>query len=43
MPFLFARLMDKSNMDVEDLRELFEQLFGFKVSYKSQRERNLYK
>ncbi len=35
MLFLFARLMDKSNRDVEDLLELFEPLFGFKVSYKS--------
>lgn len=35
MLFLFARLMDKSNRDVEDLLELFEPLFGFTVSYKS--------
>jgi transposase len=35
MLFLFARLMNKSNRDVEDLLELFEPLFGFKVSYKS--------
>jgi CRISPR/Cas system CSM-associated protein Csm2 small subunit len=35
MLFLFARLMNKSNRDVEELLELFEPLFGFKVSYKS--------
>lgn len=35
MLFLFARLMDKSNRDTEELLELFEPLFGFKVSYKS--------
>jgi transposase len=35
MLFLVARLMNKSNRDVEDLLELFEPLFGFKVSYKS--------
>ncbi len=35
MLFLFARLMDKSNRDVEELLELFEPLFGFKVSYKT--------
>lgn len=35
MLFLFARLMNKSNRDVEDLLELFEPLFGFEVSYKS--------
>jgi len=34
MLFLFARLMNKSNRDVEELLELFEPLFGFKVSYK---------
>ncbi|AGK61920.1 hypothetical protein Asulf_01954 [Archaeoglobus sulfaticallidus PM70-1] len=33
--FLFARLMDKSNRDVEELLELFEPLFGIKVSYKT--------
>ncbi|MDI6856651.1 MAG: ISNCY family transposase [Candidatus Thermoplasmatota archaeon] len=35
MLFLFARLMNKSNRDVEELLELFEPLFGFKLSYKS--------
>lgn len=35
MLFLFARLMNKSNRDVEELLELFEPLFGFRVSYKS--------
>jgi transposase len=35
MLFLFARLMNKSNRDVEELLELFEPLFGFAVSYKS--------
>jgi transposase len=35
MLFLFARLMNKSNRDVEELLELFEPLFGFEVSYKS--------
>jgi len=35
MLFLFARLMNKSNRDVEDLLELFEPLFGIKVSYKT--------
>ncbi len=35
MLFLFARLMDKSNRDVEELLELFEPLFGIKVSYKT--------
>lgn len=35
MLFLFARLMNKSNRDVEELLELFEPLFGFKTSYKS--------
>lgn len=34
MLFLFARLMNKSNRDVEEILELFEPLFGFKVSYK---------
>lgn len=34
MLFLFARLMSKSNRDVEEILELFEPLFGFKVSYK---------
>ncbi len=28
-------LMNKSNRDVEELLELFEPLFGFKVSYKT--------
>ena len=32
--FLFARLMDKSNRDVEDLLGMFEPLFGVAVSYK---------
>lgn len=35
MLFLFARLMNKSNRDVEEILELFKPLFGFKVSYKS--------
>jgi transposase len=35
MLFLFVRLMNKSNRDVEELLELFEPLFGFKVSYKT--------
>jgi len=35
MLFLFARLMNKSNRDVEELLEFLEPLFGFKVSYKS--------
>lgn len=34
MLFLFARLMNKSNRDVEELLELFEPLFGVRVSYK---------
>jgi len=34
MLFLFARLMNKSNRDVEDLLALFQPLFGVKVSYK---------
>jgi len=34
MLFLFARLMNKSNRDVEELLELFEPLFSVKVSYK---------
>lgn len=33
--FLFARMMNKSNRDVEELLELFEPLFGFKASYKT--------
>jgi hypothetical protein len=33
--FLFARLMNKSNRDLEDLLVFFEPLFGVKVSYKS--------
>jgi Transposase len=32
--FLFARLMNKSNRDVEELLLLFEPLFEFEVSYK---------
>lgn len=35
MLFLFARLMNKSNRDVEDLLGMFEPLFGVTVSYKS--------
>jgi transposase len=35
MLFLFTRLMNKSNRDMEDLLMLFEPLFGVKVSYKS--------
>ena len=35
MLFLFARLMDKSNRDVEELLVLFSPLFGFQVSYKT--------
>jgi len=34
MLFLFARLMNKSNRDVEEILELFGPLFGFRVSYK---------
>jgi len=34
MLFLFARLMNKSNRDIEEVLELFELFFGFKVSYK---------
>ena len=34
MLFLFARLMSKSNRDVEDLLGMFEPLFGVTVSYK---------
>lgn len=34
MLFLFTRMMGKSNRDVEEVLELFEPLFGFKVSYK---------
>ena len=34
MLFLFARLMNKSNRDAEDLLEMFEPLFGVTVSYK---------
>lgn len=34
MLFLFARVMDKSNRDVEELLELFAPLFGVKVNYK---------
>jgi len=33
--FLFTRLMNKSNRDMEDLLVFFEPLFGIKVSYKS--------
>lgn len=35
MLFLLARLLNKSNRDVEEILELFEPLFGFNVSYKS--------
>lgn len=35
MLFLFTRLMNKSSRDTEELLELFEPLFGFKVSYKA--------
>lgn len=35
MLFLFARLMNKSNRDVEEVLALFKPLFGFDVSYKS--------
>lgn len=35
MLFLFARLMNKSNRDAEEILELFEPLFGITVSYKS--------
>ena len=35
MLFLFAGLMNRSNRDVEELLELFEPLFGLKVSYKT--------
>ena len=34
MLFLFSRLMNKSNRDVEDLLEMFGPLFGVTVSYK---------
>ena len=34
MLFLFARLMNKSNRDVENLLGMFEPLFGVTVSYK---------
>jgi len=34
MLFLFARLMNKSNRDVEDLLEFFGPLFDIEVSYK---------
>ena len=32
--FLFARLLSKSNRDMEEALELFQPLFGFNVSYK---------
>ena len=35
MLFLFARLMNKSNRDVEDIMWLFGPLFGLDVSYKT--------
>lgn len=35
MLFLFARIINKSNRDVEELLELLGPLFGFKVSYKA--------
>lgn len=35
MLFLFARLMNKSNRDVEDMMWLFGPLFGLDVSYKT--------
>lgn len=35
MLFLFARLMNRSNRDVEEMLELFEPLFGITVSYKT--------
>ena len=35
MLFLFTRLLNKSNRDIEELLVLFEPLFGFQVSYKS--------
>jgi len=35
MLFLFARMMNKSNRDVEELLELFEPLFDISVSYKT--------
>ena len=34
MLFLFARMMNKSNRDVEDLLVMFEPLFGVSVNYK---------
>ena len=34
MLFLFTRLMSMSNRNVEEILELFDPLFGFKVSYK---------
>jgi len=35
MLFLFARLMDKSNRDMEDVMWLFGPMFGMDVSYKT--------
>ncbi|CAD7768444.1 hypothetical protein FHEFKHOI_00266 [Candidatus Methanoperedenaceae archaeon GB50] len=35
MPFLFARLMNRSNRDVEELLELFKPLFDLKANYKT--------
>ena len=35
MLFLFARLMNKSNRDVEDILGLLEPIFGISVSYKT--------
>ena len=35
MLFLFTRLMNKSNRDVEEMLELFGPLFGITVSYKT--------
>jgi len=35
MLFLFVRLMDKSNRDVEEMLQLFEPLFGITASYKT--------
>ncbi|CAD7770527.1 hypothetical protein AIOGIFDO_00832 [Candidatus Methanoperedenaceae archaeon GB37] len=35
MLFLFARLVNRSNRDVEELLELFKPLFGLKANYKT--------
>ena len=35
MLFLFARLVNRSNRDVEELLELFKPLFDLKANYKT--------